>query len=79
MNLTFDIHNHIAVKTYLLERNITSEIIDGILIDQRDVNIFQMQTTVPMMVKGNVQEVIATHYVLERGLADSTIANCNWL
>jgi len=73
MSLSLDIHNHIAVKTYLLERSITTELVDGIFIDQRDVNVFQSQTTLPLMVKGNVQGVIATHYVPERGLLNSTV------
>ena len=71
--LIFDIHNHLPVKTYLFERSVTEQIIDGLLPDHRSVNVFQSQTTLNMMKNGNVQGIIATHYVPEKGLLDSTI------
>lgn len=79
MELVADIHNHIAVKTYLyrgsiLDGNISNggvlrQIKDAI-IPNPEINVVEFQTDVRKMQAGGLNCVIASHYIPEYGLLD---------
>lgn len=79
MELVADIHNHIAVKTYLYR----GSILDGNIANggalralkdsvwpNREVNVVEFQTDVHKMQAGGLNCVIASHYIPEFGLLD---------
>ena len=74
---TLDIHNHIAVKTYLYDGSILDgdirnggflRDIESSIFPNSEVNVVEFQTDLKKMKAGGVNGLISAHYVPESGL-----------
>lgn len=71
--MTFDIHCHPALKSYLFEDSLFSLDLQEEHTSGREINLLRLQVDIPNMKKGDVRAAIAAHYIPERGLLDESL------